>query len=177
MMTEPRELTTEECTDRLIAHLQALVRTWRDAEGSVESRLNGLVFSILSMIDGSCIDVPGWRLAPDPHPDAKTYDVEQGLNWWPQNDVELFGEYEGQLHELWSAFSDDNLRFRAQKLAECERDVLCGTGDWGQSATFAAAEALVGQGLFRWERTADGGKRAVHTLLGTWTALWIEKNR
>jgi len=176
MMSEPRELTTDECTERLMLHLEALVRTWRDADGSVESRLNGLVFSVLSTFDGSSIDVPSWRLAPDPHPEDKQYRIDEGENWWPENDGELVGEYRGQLHELWSAFSEANIRSRVERLVDCERDVLCGTGDWGQSATFAAAEALVGMGLFRWEPTPDGGKRAIHTLLGTRVARWIKDN-
>ena len=51
-------------------------------------------------------------------------------------------------------------------MAECERDVLCERGDWGPSATFAAAGYLRGSGLHRWTPTPDGGLRSERTPLG-----------
>ena len=121
---EPRELNAEECIKNLLWHFKNLVQYWAHHPDprSVEDRMDGLVFSILSTLDGASLDtpswllglkasgansnIPSWFLAPDPHEDDREYCIDVGENWWPENAVELKGCYTGQLHELWVSMKD-----------------------------------------------------------------------
>jgi len=73
--------------------------------------------------------------------------LDLGKAWLPT----LYDEADGSYGDHTTAHQRAALiTYRAEvanKLAPCEADVLCGIGGWGQSATFAAAEALAGTGL------------------------------
>lgn len=100
----PRELTAEECTKALLDHFEHIAKYWAKQAGSVEDRMYGLVFSILTALDGDSMGLPKWLVVPDPHPSDREFHREEGENWWPENHhVVVKGGSKDPLHELWSA--------------------------------------------------------------------------
>lgn len=97
-MSEPRVLTVDECRKRLLDYLDALVRHAlpEDRQKTVEDKMRLLVFSILVAIDGGTM-LPGFTLAPAPHPDDAEYNRERGKNWWPAGE-----DIAGELHSQWA---------------------------------------------------------------------------
>ena len=96
-----REWTQDEVRDKLIEHLKVMVRYWNSVdEIDTLEKLEGMAFSVLSMLDGCSMDVPGFIVAPCPHPDDKEYCKEEGENWFPQNhESEVNCDISGDLHE------------------------------------------------------------------------------
>jgi hypothetical protein len=66
--------------------------------GEARYRMDGLVFSILVLIDGGTGAMPPMDLIPTPHPDDEEFNRNRGANWWPSGVV----INECQLHDLWS---------------------------------------------------------------------------
>lgn len=81
----PRAWTEEEMRDKILSHIWSLVDYWNRDDLPVtedrRDRLGGLAFSILSMLDGCTLDIPGIDLTFCPHPDDKEYHIERGENW------------------------------------------------------------------------------------------------
>ncbi|MCX6764838.1 MAG: hypothetical protein NTU58_04035 [Candidatus Nealsonbacteria bacterium] len=48
-------------------------------------RTNGAIFSLLAIIDGEGTELPGFILAPNPHPKDKNFYKKEGKNWFPEN--------------------------------------------------------------------------------------------
>lgn len=64
----PRPYTDEEVLTMLINKLRTLSTYWAEIENSkltTQERLDGLLFSILSALDGSSYDLPGFKLLID----------------------------------------------------------------------------------------------------------------
>jgi len=93
-----REYTVTECRKMFLDHIRASVRWWLNETrvSTTEEKLDGLAFSILVLLDGGRIDIPGMTLIPNPHPEDKEYHKEQGQNWWPDDE-----DIGGALHEEW----------------------------------------------------------------------------
>ena len=98
-MTEPRAYTSEEATKMFIDHVRTMVMYWNNLPGldmatGIErtqlDRLDGLAFSILTLLDGDSMALPMCRVLVDPHP--------EGENWF-----EPETELDGPLHELFYA--------------------------------------------------------------------------
>jgi len=70
-MPEPRELTGDEVRDIVLDQIWEMVDYWNEESRATDPRdkLSGLAFSILAMLDGSNIQIPAFRICPDPHPD------------------------------------------------------------------------------------------------------------
>jgi hypothetical protein len=49
---------------------------------TVSDRCDGVAFSILTMLDGSSSNLPGFALRPTPHPDDKAFNIAEGENWF-----------------------------------------------------------------------------------------------
>lgn len=96
-MNEPRAYTTEEVRDKILSHMHNLVKFWAHESRvtDVEVKLDGLAFSILSMLDGCSINLPAFNLVPDPHPDDMEYHRENGDNWFEPTPLSF------PLHEYW----------------------------------------------------------------------------
>ncbi|ARQ56894.1 hypothetical protein Kim5_CH00786 [Rhizobium sp. Kim5] len=105
-----RELLPAECRARLFAHLGAMTAYWRDlpeaqllagnSDGDVtEERLTGLLFSMLTAIDGSALSLPGFLLVPKVNPDDR--EAADGEEYWPSaainEGVELHAAFPFQL--------------------------------------------------------------------------------
>lgn len=93
-----REKTETEVQQDLIEHIWGLIRYWERDNGAKSSRdkLEGLAHSILATLDGCSIELPGFAIIPNPHPDDKEYYIENGENWYPDN-IDIGGGLAGLL--------------------------------------------------------------------------------
>jgi hypothetical protein len=104
---QPRELTEDEVRSRFLEHVVGMAEYWASdryvpADYSLEQRLDGLAFSILVAIDGEAGGLPGFILAPTPHPDDREFCQDEGENWYPQNhEADVKCDIAGALHELY----------------------------------------------------------------------------
>jgi hypothetical protein len=106
-MNKPRELTEEEVRERFLDHLWVMIDYWA-AEGERDRKprrdsLEGLAFSLLAALDGEAADLPGFIVAPHPHPDDKAFRRDNGEDWFPSNhklDSKIKADIAGVLHEL-----------------------------------------------------------------------------
>lgn len=101
----PREITDDEVRYLLLAHIHELVRYWGSSDErvisqpkTIDERLNGLALSILAVLDGSAVALPGFVVAPHPHPDDRTYNRGRGKPWFPDT-PDLDHDIAGSLHE------------------------------------------------------------------------------
>lgn len=104
MNNTPREYTAEEVRKMFLEYICHMIAYW-NSEGnsnvaknsSSRERLEGLVHSILVMIDGGTGGLPAFDIIPSSHPDAKEFHISQGENWFPDNvvinDCQLHDEY------------------------------------------------------------------------------------
>lgn len=92
-MSEPRQYTAEEVRDMLISAIWENIEYWEheSRQSTVRDKLEGLAFSILSMLDGSQ-HLPGFVLITETHPSDKDYFKSQGKNWFPENDTSSLNE-------------------------------------------------------------------------------------
>ena len=70
-----RQLTNEEIRQQLFNTLNGIVKYWSDESKaqSTKEKLEGAIFSVLSMIDGCNCGLCGFKLIPNPHQDDKQY--------------------------------------------------------------------------------------------------------
>ena len=99
MSVEPHELTVPEMRDRFLAQVRQLVRYWANEPGlTPQRRCDGTAFSILALLDGGNMGLPGFLVVPAPHPEDRAYYQAQGECWWPDA-PELESDIGGSLHE------------------------------------------------------------------------------
>jgi hypothetical protein len=97
---EARQFTTEEIRYKFIEHVQGLVQYWGKQEGSPESKLSGLAFSLLVLLDGGTGGFPRFIVAPYPHPTDREFLKSEGENWFPENhELQVQGDIGGGLHD------------------------------------------------------------------------------
>ena len=82
---EPREYTEKEVRAAVLDHIWGMIAYWRDEERrpTVVGKMEGLAFSIMSMLDGSAVGLPNFIVAPDAHPDDKEYSKKHQEDWYP----------------------------------------------------------------------------------------------
>lgn len=98
-----KEYTKEEVQEKVINHILHLIEYWDENDQTPETvdKLEGLAFSILSMFDGSTMDIPQFIIAPDPHPSDKEYLRSVNSNWYTENhNSDVKCNIGGYLHEL-----------------------------------------------------------------------------
>jgi hypothetical protein len=98
----PRVYTTEEIRHFFLSHVEDLVDFFEkeSRREGVREKLEGLAFSIMSALDGSSAALPGFIVAPNPHPSDKQYSIDKGMNYYPENSPEvIYGDIAGCLHE------------------------------------------------------------------------------
>lgn len=93
----PRAYTTEEVRLQFIQHVRGLIQYWSHNPPPVdiaakealmtqaeliESRVSGCCHSLLALIDGSCVNMPGFKLIPNIHPDDKQFHIDEGENYY-----------------------------------------------------------------------------------------------
>jgi hypothetical protein len=93
----PRAYTREEVTEQILEGVVRNVRYWQKQPscGTMEDRVEGVAFSILSMLDGSTMDIPAFNLSPDTEEDHINYCIEEGQNYYDPDTV-----VSTSLHEL-----------------------------------------------------------------------------
>lgn len=95
-MTEPRAYTADEVRDQIIEHVWTMARYWAGLDGSNVpadatplDRTTGLAHSLLVTLDGSTMNLPAFKLVPDPAPEDEAYLKGEGQNWYdPANVVQ-----------------------------------------------------------------------------------------
>ena len=99
-----RQLTEKEVRGRLLKEIHRIVDYWDKVENrSTYEKLNGLAFSILSMLDGGYVDLPSFIVAPRPHESDKNFHKDNGENWFPENlNSKIECDLGGTLHEYYA---------------------------------------------------------------------------
>lgn len=78
-----RAYTREEVQEMLIRQVKGIVSTWSNMKAvSEKEKLEGVAFSILSMIDGCVGYFPAINLCLSPHHSDKQFHIEEGENWF-----------------------------------------------------------------------------------------------
>lgn len=95
---KPKAYTPEEVREMFLDQLRATKKYWlNESRVKTESeRMDGLVFSILVMLDGGTMDLPAFDLIPSPHEGDKDYLTSQGEKYFSKEVIN-----DCQLHELW----------------------------------------------------------------------------
>ena len=94
----PRAKTPDELRDELLEHMHQLARYWAsvpEAKTLLE-RIEGALFSTLSMLDGCSINITSFDLVARPHPEDKQFHIDRGENW-----IEEGTAISCSLHEHW----------------------------------------------------------------------------
>lgn len=97
---KPRESTREEIQAEYLKYAAAMVIYWlnEDRRPTALEKMNGLVFSLLVMIDGES-SMPSCKVIPHSTQESQAYRKHDGENWYPQG-VDIAGN----LHEIWHNF-------------------------------------------------------------------------
>ena len=109
-----RAYTEEEVRDQFMQQVAATAVYWATLKPNPNSpfpenrreltaveRCNGLAFSIMSLIDGCTMSLPGINLSVQPHEDDKEFCQKIGENWFEPGMV--FNANDA-LHEIWSNY-------------------------------------------------------------------------
>jgi len=83
-MEKPRAYTEEEVIEMMMGHVRNLVNYWDGLGKSKKETLEGLVFSIFTMLDGSG-DLPTIDLVLKPHSTDRKYHISKGANYFKSN--------------------------------------------------------------------------------------------
>src|SRR3990167_555476 len=99
MSVNIRAYTEQEVQAQFIRKVQAYVQYWSHPEiaGGLEYKLGGLALSILALLDGADIELPGFRVSPTPHEDDRLYHQERGENWYPDY-IDIAGDLHNRLY-------------------------------------------------------------------------------
>ena len=100
------EYTEQEVREAFLKHVWEIIDYWDGkydqmvAQYPCRRKLEGLAFSLLVMLDGESADIPGFIVAPCPHPDDKAFLQGEGENWWPENhEADVACDIGGTLHD------------------------------------------------------------------------------
>ena len=101
--TIPKEYTEEEIREIYLRAVWERVRYWDDDRFSRKDALEGVAFSILSMMDGCSLDVPPYKVSPIIDIDDINFDLEHGNNIYPMKEIDIGGG----LHEMFYKYKDE----------------------------------------------------------------------
>ena len=102
MRDVPRQLTVEEVRDQFLAQVWHTIRYWQKLDNPGGDRIEGAVFSVLAILDGTAVDLPGFIVAPAPHHSDREYCVERGEDYFPEA-PQVECDIAGSLHDLFFA--------------------------------------------------------------------------
>lgn len=80
-----------------------LNRTFDSKEDEIKERCEGVLFSLLAMLDGSSLNLPSFAVVAAPHQDDMEYQSNNGENWFPPLPEEVADQLvdiSGGLHEI-----------------------------------------------------------------------------
>lgn len=90
MSDTPRAYTSDELRDKFLHEVRTIAAYWAGlpdhdrATGkamTVRDRCDGVAFSILSVLDGATLDIPGVDLVFQSAEEDKEYYIQNGENW------------------------------------------------------------------------------------------------
>lgn len=97
---EAREYTAEEVRELFLRHVWTMIDYWEKQPQERRSVVEGIAFSILAALDGASIEIPGFKVIPEPHEDDKEYSRAQGENWFPFYNATEPCDIGGSLHDM-----------------------------------------------------------------------------
>ena len=103
MNESPRAYTEKEVTDKLIKRLSMLTDYWCRQPKSEKDKLEGLIFSVLTTLDGCSGELPQFKLVPNPHESDMEYNKSNGENWFDPK-IELTNT---SLHDAWCSYRNN----------------------------------------------------------------------
>jgi hypothetical protein len=97
----PRVYTVDEVREKFLTHVAALIQYWVEVErgGSLRERVEGMAHSILAALDGNAMALPGFVVAPAPHPSDRAYCVKEGEHFYSEAPA-VECDISGELHSL-----------------------------------------------------------------------------
>ena len=113
--TTPRQTTEDEVRRAFLGQCRSAIHYWETLSGehTLHDRLSGVAFSVLCILDGVSGGLPGFIVAPCPHPDDRAFRENEGEDWWPENDSAAVNcDISGGLHEQLAPVHPDRERFR-----------------------------------------------------------------
>ena len=95
---EPQPYTAEEVRQQVLDLMRAYIGVWLKEDRETErERMEGLVFSILNIFDGTTLDLPAMDIVLRPHADDKQFFIDEGQRWYEDGMV----INDCLLHEEW----------------------------------------------------------------------------
>lgn len=90
---KPRAYTEEEIRSKFIDKIYCILDFWENESRvtTVRDKMNGAVFSILAMLDGESIDIPGFKVSPIGTEEDRDYHLAERENYYPIEDVDIAG--------------------------------------------------------------------------------------
>jgi len=77
----------------------------------VRARLEGLAFSIMTLLDGETCELPKFAVIPDPHPDDRKFHIKEGEDYFPPLRTRApICDIAGALHETLFSPRENNER-------------------------------------------------------------------
>lgn len=89
-MGNQKAYTEQETRDMFLDHVRDLVEYWDNTQADKTKALEGLAFSIMTLLDGEVIDVPGFRVSPICDKEDKEYYESKGEKYFDEN-VDIAG--------------------------------------------------------------------------------------
>jgi len=124
MKEESRQHTTDEVRNQFLQMVWNEIDYWKKQKVSEQEKMEGVVFSILVMIDGDSATLPPFILAPCPHQGDRNFLEEEGMNWYPQNDNEqINGDIGGELHDMFHTIKNEREVKICQTTMEMDQEV------------------------------------------------------
>ena len=99
----PLEKTAYEIREEFLTYVRGMVKYWSAVKGmGEEEKLEGVAFSILSGLDGSAGDMPGFIVTPSVNKADKDYCIGNGEDYYPYTDPQMIkSDIGGALHEYY----------------------------------------------------------------------------
>lgn len=91
--------TKEQVQEMILGHLHNVANYWAtQTGGTCKEKINGAMFSVLTMLDGSS-DLPAMDIILRPHPDDREYCLKGGENYFEDG---MAINDDVMLHDMWA---------------------------------------------------------------------------
>lgn len=117
--SNPHEYTEDEIKEKLIKHFWFLLEYWEDLpDKTTHERMSGMLHSLLASLDGSSMEVPGFKIIPIGSKENTEFHKKFGENWYPEEDIDIGGG----LHEIMYNYGPTIKNFRRRKLNKVKKN-------------------------------------------------------
>jgi len=95
-----KQITKEKAREMFLNHIHDMVEFWANESRKQDPKrkLDGLVFSILALIDGSGMGLPAMDIVLRPHPEDKEFHQKEDEDWFEDG---MVINDDCHLHEFW----------------------------------------------------------------------------